>query len=168
MDMSLDYKELFNILNKYKVKYLIVGAYAVAYYTEPRFTKDVDIWVKASPENAGRLYEALKEFGAPLKDIYPEDFTNENLVYQIGVAPIRVDIIMGLPSFKFDLAWKSRARARYGNVPINIIGIKELVKSKKKIGRAQDRLDLDRLLPIVKKSSRAERGRRRVSNRSNI
>ena len=145
MDISLDYRDLFRILNRHKVKYLVVGAYAVVYYTEPRFTKALDIWVKADIGNAEKLYKALKRFGAPLRDIYPEDLTNERMVYQIGVAPIRVDIIMGLPGISFDSAWKNRVRSKYEEARINIIGIKDLIKSKKKAGRPQDRLDLNRL-----------------------
>ena len=96
MDISYDYKDLFRLLNKRKVRYIVAGAYAVIYYTEPRFTKDLDIWVEPVMQNAQRLYEALKEFGAPLIDMHPKDFTDENKIYQIGIAPIRVDIMMGL------------------------------------------------------------------------
>ncbi|MBU0759559.1 MAG: hypothetical protein KKC66_05415 [Candidatus Omnitrophica bacterium] len=145
MDISLDYRDLFRILNRHKVKYLIVGAYAVVYYTEPRFTKDLDLWVKADIKNAEKLYKALKQFGAPLRDIRLKDFTNERMVYQIGIAPIRVDIIMGLPGISFDLAWKNRVRSKYEDTQINIIGIKDLIKSKKKANRPHDRLDLNRL-----------------------
>ncbi len=114
MEISSDYRELFSILNIHKVKYMVIGAYAVSYYTEPRFTKDLDIWIKPELKNADKLYNALKKFGAPLKDICPKDFIDENMVYQIGVAPIRVDIMMGLPGLKFDLAWKKRIRTKYG------------------------------------------------------
>lgn len=153
MDISSDYRDLFRILNKHRVKYLIVGAYAVVYYTEPRFTKDLDIWIKADIKNANKLYEALKEFGAPLKNISSQDFTNEDMIYQIGVAPIRVDIIMGLPGIKFDSAWENRTRAKYGRIPISIMGMKELIKSKKKTRRAQDYLDLEKLLARVKREN---------------
>jgi hypothetical protein len=146
MDISSDYRDLFRILNRHKVKYLVVGAYAVVYYTEPRFTKDLDIWVKADIKNAEKVYKALKQFGAPLKDVHLEDLTNEHMVYQIGIAPIRVDVIMGIPGIRFDLAWKNRTRSKYGDTQINIIGIKELIKLKEKTGRVQDRLDLDRLI----------------------
>jgi len=93
MPIPSDYKELLKILNRHRVRYLIVGAYAVIHYTEPRYTKDLDIWVEPEIKNAKRVYEALKEFGAPLKDISVADFANKNLVYQIGVEPVRVDII---------------------------------------------------------------------------
>ncbi|MCM8801365.1 MAG: hypothetical protein NC912_05100 [Candidatus Omnitrophica bacterium] len=91
-----DYKELLRLLNRHKVRYLIVGAYAVIYYTEPRYTKDIDIWVEPDIKNAKKVYQVLKRFGAPLKGINVEDFTKRNLVYQIGVAPVRVDIMMVL------------------------------------------------------------------------
>ena len=146
MDISQDYRDLFKVLNKHKVKYLIVGAYAVIYYTEPRFTKDMDIWVKADIKNANRLYNALKEFGAPLKAISPEDFTDNRLIYQIGVAPIRIDIIAGLSGISFDVAWENRVKSKYGDIVINVVGIKELIKLKKTTKRKQDLLDLDELI----------------------
>lgn len=161
MDISSDYRELLKLLGKHRVKYLIIGAYAAVYYTEPRFTKDLDLWAKADIENAGRLYEALEEFGAPLKGIRSEDFTNEKMVYQIGVAPIRVDIFFGIPGMNFDSAWKNRIRATYGDAGINIVGIKELVKSKKISGRPQDNLDIDKLLPKIRKSKKKTDGKYR-------
>lgn len=106
MLIPLDYRDLLRLLNKHKVQYLIVGAYAVIYYTEPRYTKDLDIWINPQTKNAQRVWKALKEFGAPLRGIQPEDFTFKNLVYQIGVAPIRVDIMMGITGVEFTLAWK--------------------------------------------------------------
>lgn len=152
MEISSDYKDLFKILNKHKIKYLVVGAYAVIYYAEPRFTKDLDICIRVDAENANKLYAALKEFGAPLKGLSAQDFIKKNLVYQIGVAPIRIDIIMGLAAVDFDSAWKNRTRSRYAGIPINIIGIKELIKTKRKAGRLQDVLDLKKLLRVRKRT----------------
>ena len=152
MNISSDYKDLFKILNTYKVQYLVVGAYAVTYYTEPRFTKDLDLWINPDIKNATKLYTALKKFGAPLKGIEIEDFMNEELIYQVGVAPIRVDILMGLNGIKFYLAWKSRKKSKYGKIPINILGMKELINSKKRSNRLQDRLDLKHLLAIIHKT----------------
>ena len=146
MDISIDYKDLFSILNKYRVRFLVVGAYAVVYYTEPRFTKDLDIWVDAGLKNAERIYRSLKEFGAPLKNIQWEDFTNKNMVYQIGVEPIRVDVIMGLPCLNFNSAWKNRSRSKYADIPINIMGIGDLIKAKKHTKRPHDIIDLNRLI----------------------
>ncbi len=145
MDISCDYRDLLSALNKHRAKYLVTGAYAVTFYTEPRFTKDLDIWVKADPGNAKRLQEALLEFGAPLKNISKEDFCDKKIIYQIGVAPIRIDIMMGIPGLEFDRAWKNRKRTTYAGVPINILGIRDLIRSKRKAGREQDILDLKKL-----------------------
>lgn len=140
-----DYKDLLRILNKHRVRYLIVGAYAVIYYAEPRYTKDLDIWVEPKIENAKKVYKALKEFGAPLKDIIVEDFTNRNLFYQIGVAPVRVDIIMGLGDLEFDLAWRQRSITYFDRIKVNILGLNELIKSKEKMKRHLDLADIEAL-----------------------
>ena len=121
MDISSDYRELFKILNKHKVKYLVVGAYAVIFYTEPRYTKDIDIWVDPTLKNAEKLYKALGKFGAPLKDISVKNFTNKKTIYQIGVAPVRVDIITSISGSTFAEAWKDRRKTRYSDVSISII-----------------------------------------------
>lgn len=145
MDISLDYKDLFKTLNRHKVKYLVIGAYAVAFYTEPRYTKDLDIWVSNDTANIKRLYKALVDFGAPLKNVFVEDFANKKMIYQIGVAPVRIDIIMNLPGLKFENAWEKRKKTNYGHVPINILGIEELVSSKKRTKRERDILDIKKL-----------------------
>ncbi|MCX7940682.1 MAG: nucleotidyltransferase [Endomicrobia bacterium] len=150
MELSSDYRELLNVLKKYKVRYLVVGAYAVIYYTEPRYTKDIDIWVKPDIKNAVKLYNALKEFGAPLRGIRVEDFTNPNLIYQIGVEPVRVDIIMSLPGVSFDTAWKRRKKVMYGDIQINLLSIEDLIKVKKKLRRPNDILDIEKLKKVSK------------------
>lgn len=151
VELSPDYKDLLKIFNKYKVRYIVVGAYAVIYYTVPRYTKDLDIWVEPTPENADKIYNALKEFGAPLIDVQREDFTNKSLIYQIGVAPVRIDLITSILGVEFAFAWKNRKRTNYDRVPINILDIKNLIKSKKILRRDQDILDLKRLTKLPKK-----------------
>ncbi|MFA4888952.1 MAG: hypothetical protein WC628_05205 [Candidatus Omnitrophota bacterium] len=145
-----DYKELLKILNKHRVRCLIVGAYAVAYHAEPRYSKDIDIWVEPEEGNAKKVYAALKEFGAPLRGIKIGDFANKTLVYQIGVAPVRVDIIMGIPGITFKQAWEHRARTRFEGVMANILGIKELIKAKEKARRTIDAIDLENLQQRLK------------------
>ncbi|MBL7158408.1 MAG: nucleotidyltransferase [Candidatus Omnitrophica bacterium] len=145
MEISEDYRDLFKILNAHKIRYLIVGAYAVSFYTEPRFTKDIDVWVKPDIDNAKKLYNALVAFGAPLKEVKIEDFTNEKTVYQIGVAPVRIDIIMGLGDLKFDKTWKSHVKTKYGGISVQMIGKNDLIHSKDLAKRSQDTLDLKKL-----------------------
>lgn len=145
MQIPLDYRDLLKILNRHKVRYLIVGAYAVTYYSEPRYTKDLDIWIEPEERNAKKAYQALKEFGSPLKNITLKDFTNKKLIYQIGVEPVRVDILMGLQNMTFDFAWKQRCTTTFDKIKVNIIGIKELIKLKKKTKRPLDKIDIESL-----------------------
>jgi len=152
--ISSDYEDLFKTLNAHKVKYLVVGAHAVIFYSVPRYTKDLDIWIPAALNDPKRVYEALKAFGAPLRDIAPGDFQNPKMFLQIGVAPVRVDILVGLPGVSVQEAWKHRRRSRYGRTPINILGLGELVRSKKAVSRPQDKLDLTKLL---RKSDKARK-----------
>lgn len=146
MPTNHDFRDLLSAFNEEKVEYLIVGAQAYTFYAEPRYTKDMDIWVRPSPENALRVFRALAKFGAPLRDITPKDFADPNIVYQIGVEPIRVDIIMGVSGVDFDSAYANRVESTYGGVPIHILGKQDLIRSKRAAGRPQDLLDLDRLL----------------------
>jgi len=143
--ISSDYEDLFKTLNAYKVKYLVVGAHAVIFYTVPRYTKDLDVWIPAALNDPTRVYEALKAFGAPLTGMGPEDFRDPKMFFQIGVAPVRVDILVDLSGVSAEEAWKHRRRSRYGKAPINVLGLAELIQAKKASGRPQDRLDLMKL-----------------------
>ena len=145
MSANPDFRDLFKSLNAESVEYLVVGAHAVMFYAEPRFTKDLDIWVNPSPENATRVFRALSGFGAPLRGVKSRDFTDPKLIYQIGIAPNRIDIIMDIGPVEFTAAWKNRTESTYGGVPIAIIGKHQLIKAKRAIGRPQDLLDTRRL-----------------------
>ena len=148
--VSKDYEDLFKSLNAYKIKYLVVGAHAVMFYSEPRFTKDMDVLIPGSLNDPKRVYEALTDF-APLKGLKPKDFQDPKMILQIGLAPIRVDILGSLLDVSAEEAWRHRKRSRYGKTPIHILGLKELVKTKKATGRPQDHLDLVRLLRKAKR-----------------
>jgi len=150
MNTNPDFRDLLKMLNDYNVRYLIAGGYAVMYYTEPRFTKDIDIWVEATPANAKKVWNALAEFGAPLEQINLNDFTNQDLIYQIGVAPNRIDIMMGIPGVEFDHAWENRIQSNYGDITIFIISLNDLIKAKEKAGRDQDIIDLKHLNAVKK------------------
>jgi hypothetical protein len=145
MPVNPDFRDLFSILNEEKVEYLVAGAHAVIYHTEPRYTKDLDIWVNPTPENAQRVYKALARFGAPLRDISAADFCDPDLVYQIGVAPNRIDILMGVSGVGFSSAWADRVASTYGGIPILIMGKSSLLAAKKAAGRPQDLLDVEKL-----------------------
>ena len=141
MPASSDFKELLKSFNEYEVKYLIVGAYAVMKYTEPRYTKDLDIWVEPTDENSSRVYKALAEFGAPMNEVTPQDFTKADLVFQIGIAPHRIDILMGIKGLDFARAWKRRLEAAFEDVPMSLVCKEDLLISKEAAGRPQDLID---------------------------
>jgi hypothetical protein len=143
--VNQDFKDLFKVFNEYNVRYLVVGAYAVIYYAEPRYTKDLDIWVEPSLENARLLWKALTVFGAPLERVTLEDFCNPELVYQLGVAPNRIDIMMDIPGVAFPSAYERKVESTYGEEPIKIIAIDDLIKAKRAVDREQDRLDVKSL-----------------------
>src|SRR6185436_13621469 len=111
MPASLHFKELLRSLNEHQVRYLIVGAYAVMKYTEPRYTKDLDIWIEPTKENAQGVFAALSDFGAPLQEVTPEDFTRTELIFQMGLAPHRIDILMAVKGLEFARAWEHRVEA---------------------------------------------------------
>jgi len=145
MPANPDFSDLFSIFNEESVEYLVAGAHAVIYFSEPRYTKDLDIWVNPTPENAARVWRALTRFGAPLSGVTPSDFHDPELIYQIGVEPNRIDILMGVLGVGFADAWQDREESRYGGVPIHIMGKDALVASKEAAGRPQDQLDLEKL-----------------------
>ena len=144
--VSRDYEDLFKTLNTHKIKYLIVGAHAVMFYTEPRFTNDMDVWIPWALNDADRVYAALKAFGAPLRSIKPNDFKDPTTILQIGVAPVRIDVLTNITGISIESAWKNKIRSRYGKTPIYILGRYDLIKTKRAVGRPQDKLDLAGLL----------------------
>jgi len=145
MEINPDYRDLFKLLAEEGVEYLVVGAHAVIYYAEPRYTKDLDVLVRPVADNAQRVWRALTRFGAPLEGIKESDFCNTELVYQIGVEPNRIDILMGIAGVEFDAAWPHRVQSTYGGLPIFLIGKADLIRAKRAAGRPQDLLDVERL-----------------------
>jgi len=141
-----DYKELLQLLNEFKVDYLIVGGYAVMKYSEPRYTKDLDVWVHNSVPNSLRLVKALKKFGAPLEqdEITAETFAEKQIVYQIGIAPVRIDILTQITGVEFPDAWTNRVPSTFFGVPAHFISQADLETNKRALGRASDLEDLKR------------------------
>lgn len=143
--MNSDFEELLRIFSDQAVKYLVVGGHAVMLYTEPRYTKDLDIWIEATPDNADRVYRALAEFGAPLSGLSPVDFAREGFFYQIGLPPARVDILMSIDGLTFEEAWPNRRQAPLGNQPAWFIGRADLARNKRASGRHIDLHDAESL-----------------------
>lgn len=143
--MNPDFVDLLRALSGAEVRFLIVGAYALALYSKPRATGDLDVWVEPTPENAARVIEALKAFGAPLADVHPSDFSQAGIVFQIGVAPRRIDILTELTGVTFQEAWSERVRQRIGPCEADFIGRRALIQNKRTLGRPKDLADLEAL-----------------------
>lgn len=141
--MNEDFRDLLRALSDADARFLVVGAYAVSYHAEPRATGDLDVWVDPAPENAERVHRALAAFGAPLSDLSVTDLSRPETVFQIGVAPRRIDILTSITGVTFGEAWPHRIAAQYGGVSFPIIGLDALVKNKQALGRPRDLLDLD-------------------------
>jgi hypothetical protein len=145
MKSNSDFEEILLAFNAASVKYLVVGAYALAAYARPRATGDIDLWVEASAENARRVYRALVTFGAPLDGISEVTFAERDIVFQMGIAPIRIDILTGIDGVTFADAWPNRTPSIIGSVPVHVIGKSDLKRNKSATGRTQDLADLERL-----------------------
>jgi hypothetical protein len=145
MQSNSDFEEILLAFNAAGVKYLVIGAFALAAYTRPRATGDIDLWVEASPDNARRVFSALVSFGAPLEDVSETTFAETDIVFQIGIAPIRIDILTGIDGVSFDEAWPNRTPAMIGTVPTHVIGRSDLKRNKAAAGRPQDLADIARL-----------------------
>lgn len=139
-----EFKELLSTFNEHGVKYLVVGAFAVMVYSEPRYTKDLDVWVETSRENAARVFAALRDFGAPLAGLTEDDFLNDGF-YQMGRPPGRIDVMLSLDGVDFEQAWENRFEASFRGVPTNFIGKEDLLRNKELAGRYQDLADIENI-----------------------
>ncbi len=143
--MYPDFNELLSILNAHKVRYLIVGGYAVSFHAQPRATKDLDLWVKPERANATALYRALAEFGAPLDDLKPADFAEAGSFFRMGSPPLMVDILPEISGVDFDVAWARRVETAIdaeSGVVVPVISVEDLLAAKLAAGRAQDIADV--------------------------
>ncbi|MBI4607193.1 MAG: hypothetical protein HY721_34955 [Planctomycetes bacterium] len=165
MNGDPDYRDLLSAFEKEGVRYLVVGAHAVMYHTEPRYTKDLDIWVEPTRKNAEKVYRALAGFGAPLRGIAVEDFLNPQLVYQVGLEPHRIDILMGISGLRFETAWRRRERGFYDELRVNVLGRAELLKNKRQVGRPVDLIDVQALEASARIRRTKGRRKRRVRGR---
>lgn len=136
--MNSDFEELLRLLNEDEVKYLIVGGHAVMLYTEPRYTKDLDVWIEASEENGAKVFRVLAAFGAPLAGLSASDFAREGFFYQLGSPPARVDILMSIDGVQFPEAWANRNQSVVGEQKAWFISRADLIKNKRATGRHID------------------------------
>jgi hypothetical protein len=145
MEIQKDFKELFELFNGHKVEYIIVGAYALAYHGVPRFTGDIDVYIHPSSANAQRILSALSEFGFGSLNLTADDFTNPDSVVQLGVPPVRIDIITSITGVDWEEADKEKCEGLYGDVLAYFLGKKQFIANKRAIGRKKDLADLESL-----------------------
>jgi len=143
--LNKDFKEFIEFLNSSEVRYLVVGGYAVALHGHPRYTKDLDIWVEASPTNAERLLKALDDFGLGSIGLQREDFLEADRVIQLGIPPERIDLLTSVSGVDFEKCHEAREQVEVDGVMVNFIDLENLRKNKKALRRPQDLADLDLL-----------------------
>jgi hypothetical protein len=145
MEVQTDFKELLALFNDHRVNYMIVGGYALAFHGAPRFTGDLDIYVKPDRDNAQRIVAALDAFGFASLGLKAADFEQPDQVIQLGVSPVRIDLITSITAVPWEEALAGRVLSTYGDVPVHYIGREQLVSNKRATGRKQDLADLEAL-----------------------
>lgn len=145
MEVQQDFKELLEFLNAREVEYIIVGGYALAFHGAPRFTGDLDVFVKPDKENARRIIAVLDDFGFGSLGLTVEDFEATDTIVQLGVPPVRIDIITSLTGVDWDDAYAERAAGKYGDVPVSYLGREQFIANKRATGRKRDLADIEAL-----------------------
>ena len=143
--MNQDFLDLLRAFIDGNVRFLIVGAYALGVHGRPRATGDLDVWVDPTPENATRVLSALEQFGAPTGQVNAEDFSRPGIVFQMGLPPLRIDVLTELSGLTFSEAWPTRTQAAFGPVLADVIGREAFIKNKRATGRARDLGDIEAL-----------------------
>jgi Nucleotidyl transferase of unknown function (DUF2204) len=165
--MEKDQRDLLRVFNERKVKYLVVGGYAVSYFTEPRVTKDLDIFIDTSDENVAIVYDALRSFGAPLAGMSPKDFQDPAYGYQIGQPPSRIDILQELTAVNFESAWNAGEDGMIdSDIPVRYISVPDLIKNKLAIGRHRDLADVEAIRESENANSKQPKNEA-ISSRTN-
>lgn len=150
-DVQKDFLELLELFNQHKVKYCIVGAYAVAFYAVPRYTKDLDILIDPNVENGERIAKALDEFGLGGLHLQSSDFAKKGTTIQLGYEPVRIDILTEIGGCSTGKIWRNLKKGSFGSARVNYIGLKELIQNKQSVGRYQDKADAQVLIAYAKK-----------------
>ena len=145
MEIQPDFKDLLVLLNEQKVEYLIVGGFALAFHGAPRFTGDIDVFVRPHPENARRIMSALAAFGFNLPGLTAEDFHSPDKVVQLGMPPVRIDLITSISGVSWEEAAAHKVAGKYGDVPVFFIGREQFIANKRASGRKKDLADLEAL-----------------------
>jgi len=143
--LNQDFREFIQSLNDNQVRYLVIGGYAVALHGYPRYTKDMDVWIEMTTENAARMVRALDQFGFRSLGLTADDFLEPEQIIQLGYPPARIDLITTPPGVDFESCYASRVEVEIDGVAVNFIDLENLKRSKRAAGRLQDLADLENL-----------------------
>ena len=143
--MNSDFRDLLQILGECDVRYLVAGGYAVIHHSQPRYTKDIDIWLEPTAENARKLMRAFHGFGIPMHGVTQDDFATPGPQFNLGVPPCEIDFLTTIPGLKFESAWENKITSQENDFPIHYLGKSDLILAKQTAGRPQDLADLDEL-----------------------
>ncbi len=143
--LSQDFKEFLSALNAREVRYLVIGGYAVAFHGFPRYTKDIDLWIDPAEDNISRLVQALDDFGFSSLGVTAADFSDPQVVIQLGHPPNRIDLLCSVGRLSFADAYTRRAKTMMGDIMVPFIDAKDLITAKRSSGRLQDLADIDNL-----------------------
>lgn len=150
MELSNDFKEFIELLNVNKVKYLVVGGYAVGFHGHPRYTKDIDLWVLMKSNNASNIIKSVKEFGFESLGLEEEDFLNSDNIIQLGFPPNRIDLLTEIAGVEFESCYSNKLTIEFEGVTIPFISLNDLIKNKQSSGRLQDLADAEKLEKLKK------------------
>lgn len=139
--LNPDYSDILSALSDADAEFLVVGAFAMAAHQMPRATGDIDLWVRPSSANAERVWRALAEFGAPLTNLSVEELSKPGLFFQIGVAPVRIDVLTEIDGVDFDSAWAERILFEFDALVVPVLSRRHLLINKKASGRPKDLVD---------------------------
>ncbi len=145
MVLDQNFKEFIKLLNANDVKYLVVGGFAVAYHGYPRYTKDIDFWIWANPDNADKVLKTVSDFGFGSLGLMKADLLNEDNIIQLGYEPNRIDITTNLDGVNFETCYDQKLETTFEGIPVNFINLKDLIKNKLSTGRLKDKVDAQTL-----------------------
>ena len=143
MEFQKDFKEFLKLLNEFKVEFVIVGSYALAYHGSPRYTGDIDIFVSSDIINAEKIINVIEKFGFGELGLKVDDFSNNRNIIQLGVAPVRIDILTSITGLTWNEAFKGAVKGSYDDESVLYLGREEFIKNKKAVGRNKDLADID-------------------------
>lgn len=143
--MDQDFRELLEAFEKYEVRFLVIGGHAVIKYTEPRYTKDLDLWIASDTENAQKVYRALEDFGAPIGGLSASDLVADDHYFSMGTPPSQIDIWPQIPGVEFNECWGRKTPGTLLKTEVDFISRDDLIKNKEAVGRLQDLADAEKL-----------------------